>query len=386
MIKLKKEEQKLDYNNLNEVISLSNRILKILFICIILGIIFVTIALFKEIKIFSFLWTIVKVSAPFFIGLIIAWLLDPLVTFLQKRKVKRPIGAIFVFFIFIIVLYVFFRIMIPMLYSQLNDFVSTLPSLFSSIGTWISELFNKFEVAGVDLTGIETNVYKSIENLSSSLTTSLPTTAINIISSLVSGIGTFLIGLIVGFYLLIDFDRVRNIFSFIPEKYRINSANMLLKLNSTLKNFFQGTVIIMIIISIISSIGYSIVKLPTPILFGVICAITNVIPYIGPWIGGALCVIVGFTVSPTVGILAALVAFIIQQIDAIFLQPIIMGKTMKLHPVTIMIGLLIFGYFFGILGMILATPVLSCCKIIIKYYLDKYEIIDKMKKNAGIKE
>ena len=125
---------------------------------------------------------------------------------------------------------------------------------------------------------------------------------------------------------------------------------------------------ISLIIMILSSIGYSIVGLSTPLLFGLICGITNIIPYIGPWIGGAICVIVGFTISPTVGILAGVIAFAIQQIDGIILQPLVMGKTMKLHPVTIMIGLLVFGYFFGVLGMILATPVMAGIKIILSYF------------------
>lgn len=377
---MKKNE--LDYKNLNDVIYLAKNILKIMFICLILAIVVVSLILLKEIKIFAILWTIVKVSAPFFIGLVIAWLLDPLVSFLQEKGVKRPIGAVFVFFVFIIILYLFFRIMIPMLYSQLNDFISTIPNLFSSIRTWLNNFFNSFEKMGIDLTAIETNVYKSIEDLGTGLTTKVPGTFISFISALVSGIGTFLIGLIAGFYLLIDFDRMRKLVDFIPKRYRIVSLDVLDKLNDTLKNFFQGTFIIMILVSLISFIGYRLVGLPTPLLFGILCGITNVIPYIGPWIGGGICVIVGFTISPTVGILSAIVAFIVQQIDGIFLQPIIMGKTMKLHPVTIMIGLLIFGYFFGILGMIFATPILSCLKIIIKYFTDKYQFFEKLKENA----
>ena len=135
----------------------------------------------------------------------------------------------------------------------------------------------------------------------------------------------------------------------------------------------------MFAVSIISSIGYSLISLPSPLLFGIICGITNVIPYIGPWIGGAICVMVGFTISPLTGILAAVVALVVQQIDNIVLEPLIYGKTMKLHPVTIMVGLLIFGYFFGILGMVIATPVLAFLKMVIYYFDEKYEFIAKIK-------
>ena len=130
---------------------------------------------------------------------------------------------------------------------------------------------------------------------------------------------------------------------------------------------------------LLSTLGYSVIGLSTPLLFGLICGITNIIPYIGPWIGGAICVIVGFTISPMVGIFAALVAFAIQQIDSIILQPLVMGKTMKLHPVTIMIGLLVFGYFFGMIGMIFATPIMAGVKIIINHFDEKFEIMDRLK-------
>ena len=113
-------------------------------------------------------------------------------------------------------------------------------------------------------------------------------------------------------------------------------------------------------------------------LFGLICGVTNIIPYIGPWVGGAIATIVGFTVSPLVGILSIVICFISQQIDGIVLQPLIMGKTMKLHPVTIMIGLLVFGYFFGVLGMIIATPTIACMKVILMYVENKYKIKDRI--------
>ena len=73
-----------------------------------------------------------------------------------------------------------------------------------------------------------------------------------------------------------------------------------------------------------------------------------------------------------------MIAFISQEIDGMLLQPLIMGKTMKLHPVTIMIGLLVFGYFFGIIGMIFATPVIACCKVIIIFLNDRYKFKDRI--------
>ena len=379
----KKEE--LNYHNLNEVIGLSKKMLKILYTCVILAIIVFVIILFKNLEIFKVLGSILGVISPFFIGLVIAWLLDPAVTYLQKRNVKRSIGTIVVFFVFILILYLLFRIMLPLLYTQLNEFITnSLPTLIKSTGTFIENLFTKLEATGFDFTSVETSVYKALENIGVDLTTGLPKAALNVVSTLVSSIGTFGLGLIVGFYLLIDFEGVKKIFNYIPIKNKEGFNYIIGKLNIAFRSFVQGTLFISLIIMILSSIFYGIIGLPSALLFGLICGITNIIPYIGPWIGGAICVIVGLTVSPVTGILAGVVAFAIQQVDGMILQPLIMSKTMKLHPVTIMIGLLVFGYLFGILGMIFATPIMASVKIIASYYNEKYNLIGRLKEKTNI--
>lgn len=379
----KKEE--LNYHNLNEVIGLSKKMLKILYTCVILAIIVFVIILFKNLEIFKVLGSILEVISPFFIGLVIAWLLDPAVTYLQKKNVKRSIGTIVVFFVFILILYLLFRIMLPLLYTQLNEFITnSLPTLIKSTGTFIENLFTKLEATGFDFTSVETSVYKALENIGVDLTTGLPKAALNVVSTLVSSIGTFGLGLIVGFYLLIDFEGVKKIFNYIPIKNKEGFNYIIGKLNIAFRSFVQGTLFISLIIMILSSIFYGIIGLPSALLFGLICGITNIIPYIGPWIGGAICVIVGLTVSPVTGILAGVVAFAIQQVDGMILQPLIMSKTMKLHPVTIMIGLLVFGYLFGILGMIFATPIMASVKIIASYYNEKYNLIGRLKEKTNI--
>jgi len=379
----KKEE--LNYHNLNEVIGLSKKMLKILYTCVILAIIVFIIILFKNLEIFKVLGSILGVISPFFIGLVIAWLLDPAVTYLQKKNVKRSIGTIVVFFVFILILYLLFRIMLPLLYTQLNEFITnSLPTLIKSTGTFIENLFTKLEATGFDFTSVETSVYKALENIGVDLTTGLPKAALNVVSTLVSSIGTFGLGLIVGFYLLIDFEGVKKIFNYIPIKNKEGFNYIIGKLNIAFRSFVQGTLFISLIIMILSSIFYGIIGLPSALLFGLICGITNIIPYIGPWIGGAICVIVGLTVNPLTGILAGVVAFAIQQVDGMILQPLIMSKTMKLHPVTIMIGLLVFGYLFGILGMIFATPIMASVKIIASYYNEKYNLIGRLKEKTNI--
>ena len=377
----KKNDNKLDYQSLNEVIDISKKILKVTLYLIILSLVVLCIYLGKEIKILTFIGNVLSVATPFFIGIVIAWLLDPFVTWLSKKKVNRTIGSSFVFLIFIVVLYLFFRLLVPMLYTQINEFVGILPSLFNKFGVFMGNAFDRLAVGGIDLSTIESSIYEGVEKFAVNLTTELPTTILNFTTGLVSSVGTFLLGLVVGFYLLIDFDGVKHVLDFFPKKWHYSIKKVCNELNTTFKAFVQGTLLIALAVSVLSWILFKIVGLPSPMLFGVIAGITNIIPYIGPWIGGALAAIVGFTVSPLAGVLTIVVALLVQQVDNIVLHPVIMSKTVHLHPVTIMITLLIFGYFWGIIGMILSTPIVAGLKIILNAIDERYEILERLRKD-----
>ncbi|MBQ6817781.1 MAG: AI-2E family transporter, partial [Bacilli bacterium] len=101
--------------------------------------------------------------------------------------------------------------------------------------------------------------------------------------------------------------------------------------------------------------------------------------YIGPYIGGAAAVIVGFSQGNVIGISVLIICVIVQLVESYILQPVVMSKAMQLHPVTIIIGLLIFGYFFGIIGMVFATPCLALIKVLWRFVRNKYGLF--MEKN-----
>ena len=374
----KGKETKIDIENLNRVIVLSKKILKVLFVVVILACVLLAVVLFDKFNLGSIILNVLSVAAPLFIGFVVAWLLNPAVTYLNKKGVKRGLGSVFVFVMFLIIVFLVIKFMLPMLYEQINEFIEIIPSLFLQVTNFIHENFLKLNATGFDFTGVESKIYDTLENFGSDLTTKLPSIIIGGVSSVISSIWSLLLGFIVGFYLLIDFDGMKKIFNIVPKKHKNTVSKHMHELDDTCKDFVQGTLLISFIIFVVTSIFFAIIGLPSPMLFGLICGITNIIPYIGPWVGGAIAAIVGFTVSPFIGILTIVIAFASQQIDGIILQPLIMGRTMKLHPVTIMIGLLVFGYFFGMLGMIIATPSIACIKVIFIYFNDKYKLKDKI--------
>ena len=196
------------------------------------------------------------------------------------------------------------------------------------------------------------------------------------------------LSLIVGFYILLDYDKIKeNIYILLPKKYRRRLKRLFKDINKDLFSFIKGTLILTIIVFVISLILFSCFKLKAPIFFALFNSVMNIIPYIGPIIGGVPIVIIAFTQSNEIGIFILVSVLIIQTLDNFIFQPIVMGKTMSLHPVTILIGLLIFEYFFGIIGMCITVPLLAVIKRIILYLDKRYKIFnfDKLKTNESKK-
>lgn len=377
---MKDVKKEIDKQKLNEVLSLSKKILKILYVVIIIAGIYGLTIINKEWQLSEFVLECLEIVAPLFIGLIIAWLFNPMVSKLQKKGIKRGLGATLIYVVFIGIVVLIISLIVPMISNQFNDFVKIIPTVFDSIKNWIEGIFSKIGDGGnIDLVGVKNAIFTKIEVYATGLTEGLPVTSINLIKSILSGLSTFAVGLVIGFFLLIGFDNFNNILSFLPKKIQKDTKSLIEEIDGSLRKFVQGTLILSSLIFIVSSIGFWICGLKSPLLFGLFCGITNVIPFVGPYIGGVPAVVVGLSQGPLVGIGVLAIIVIVQFVEGNLLQPIVMSKTMKLHPVTIMLGLLVFGHFWGIVGMIVATPIVAIIKIVWNYFDKKYKILAKNK-------
>ena len=377
-----RKKNNIDTDGLNEIIYLSKNILKLLFIVLIISIVLVAVMLCREIGIFRFIGNVLSVISPLFIGFIVAWLFNPLVNKMTKKGMSRIIASIIVYIIFILFLVVFFRVFIPIIYNELNELIGTIPSIISDITNFINDLFNKIDDAqGFDIKSIKDGILDAITAYGNSISSNLPTTIMNIMGSLFSGLGSIFFGLIIGLYMLFDFDNVTVLFlKLIPSRHQMEIAGLLDKIGVEVRKTVNGTLLVACMVFVCDTIGFSIIGLKSALLFGLFCGITDLIPYIGPWLGTAVATVVGLTQSPLVGLGVLIIAVIVQMVESYVLQPVVMSKATNLHPVTIICGLLIFGHFFGIVGMILATPIMSIIKVIWHFIADKFELFERKDK------
>lgn len=377
-----RKKNNIDTDGLNEIIYLSKNILKLLFIVLIISIVLVAVMLCREIGIFRFIGNVLSVISPLFIGFIVAWLFNPLVNKMTKKGMSRIIASIIVYIIFILFLVVFFRVFIPIIYNELNELIGTIPSIISDITNFINNLFTKIDDAqGFDIAAIKDGILDAITAYGNSISSNLPTTIMNIMGSLFSGLGSIFFGLIIGLYMLFDFDNVTVLFlKLIPSRHQMEIAGLLDKIGVEVRKTVNGTLLVACMVFVCDTIGFSIIGLKSALLFGLFCGITDLIPYIGPWLGTAVATVVGLTQSPLVGLGVLIIAVIVQMVESYVLQPVVMSKATNLHPVTIICGLLIFGHFFGIVGMILATPIMSIIKVIWHFIADKFELFERKDK------
>ena len=371
----KNKDGEVDISSLNSILKTGSKIMNIGYFMAIICLILLGTYLIKEWKILSIIGDILVVMSPIFIGFLIAWLFEPLVTKLEKNKIPRIVGCILVYLLIIGFIIIVSYLFIPTLVSQIKDFVNAVPGILEELTDFSIHFISTIDMGSfIDTISIKENITEFITNYGMSIASNLPKYVINIGSSIVSGGLNFILGLMVGFYLLFDFNKVNdNIRKLLPNNWVENYNELIQRINTSLRSYVQGVLMVMLLVFITQMIGLTLAGMEAPVLFALFCAVTDVIPYFGPYIGGIPAVIVGFTISPITGICTLISIVVVQLLENNFYQPLIMGHTMKLHPVAIMLGLLIFQHFFGIIGMVIATPVIACLKVFVTFIREKWQ-------------
>ena len=380
MFRRKKSVDKIDVDSLNDILFIGKKIIRLSYIMVLIVLVLLATYLVKEWQALRFVGEFLAVISPIFIGLIIAWLLDPFVKFLQGKKLPRIVACIIVYLLFLALLILIVGLLIPAMGSQIRDFIGNVPDLVEAFKDFLNGVVKDLNhTFNYDFTNLKTTMYHAVETFAVNMTTRVPDMALGVVSSVISGGVSFFLGLMIGFYMLFDFDKLNHTFiSFMPKKWRRSATELIVRLNDSLRSYVQGVLLVMSLVFITQAVGLTLSGLQAPLVFALFCAITDIIPYFGPYIGAIPILIVGFMMDPIVGICCVISIVVVQLLENNFYQPLIMGHTMKLHPVTIMLGLLIFQHFFGIIGMIVATPVIAAAKIILTFINEKMDVVGRV--------
>lgn len=376
LFKKKKLENEFDYNSINEFALTGTRVNKLLEILITIAIIVISVVLIQKLKVLPLVYEFLKVISPLFIGIIIAWILCPFTDKLD-RKMPRVLACIITYILFIGIITLILVFTVPSLINQVKTFGTRVPSMVTEAKGIINDISNKLSLSKTDLFNqLNKSIFATLENIDTTHATNI---IIGGATSIVNVFTTAILSLMVGFYFLLDYHKISpKIYKLIPKKYKKDARELAKRINQSLRGYIQGVLLVMLIVFISQTIGLTLAGHDVPMLFALICAVTDIIPFFGPWLGGIPAVIVGFLISPLTGIFTLVSILVVQGLENNVYQPIIMGHTMKLHPITIIAALLIFGHFFGIVGMIFATPIVATLKLLFEFIDEKIELMDKI--------
>lgn len=335
--------------------------------------------------------TIMRVLQPITFGLVIAYLINPIMKFFEKhllhfleprvqkekkcRKIARSIatgGAVVVFVLIVILL---FAMMIPQLISSISGMVNSLPKQVDSFIDWFNgltnsdnEIIQSLETNMMDMvTYLENWVKESFLPNIQTYITSITSGVINMVKVLMNAI----IGLIVSVYVLMTKEK------FIGQSKKIVYAifkpvrgNVIIdtfrKSNEIFGGFISGKLLDSAIIGVLCYICLLIMKMPYTLLVSVFVGLTNIIPFFGPFIGAIPSVIIIALADPIKGIYFLIFIFILQQVDGNIIGPKILGDSTGLSAFWVMFSILIGGGLFGFLGMLLGVPVFAMIYYIIR--------------------
>lgn len=326
------------------------------------------------------IYKVVDVLKPILYGLVIAYLLNPIVKQVDKwlipllekhmsekkaRQTSRAVGVLAAIILLIALIIALCNMLIPELYKSIRDMVYTLPGQISDVVSRISKLQKDDSPTGIMIQNFIEQGSAALQNfIKQDLLTKVNEVMSNLtfgVINFVSEIVNFLIGLIVSIYILFS----KETFSAQCKKivyavFRTDHANMLLHLtkksNEIFGGFIIGKIIDSMIIGVLCFFGLTLLKMPYILLISVIVGVTNVIPFFGPYIGAIPSAILILLNDPIKGVYFLIFILALQQLDGNVIGPKILGNSTGLSAFWVVFSILLGGGLFGFVGMVMGVP------------------------------
>lgn len=317
--------------------------------------------------IFSFLFAVLT---PILISAFLAYLLYPIVQFLHQFMPRWLAILILYVVIFGGIFFAVYRAY-PIFVRQLEELISNLPALMETYQDWIYNLY-------IQTASFPEAVHDQMDATFTTIENKLVNILKNVIYSFAAITDLIVIAAVIPilvFYFLKDYPKMEASFTAIVKEKQKFSA-YLDRIDYSLGGYLRGQLIVCLFVGIISTLFLWFIKMKYPLILGIFMGLTNIIPYFGPILGAIPAVIIAFTISSKKVVFVIGMVVIVQLLESNFLSPYIVGKSLHVHPILIIFALLIGAEAFGILGMILAVPVLTIAKV----FIEPTSLITKMKR------
>ncbi|MEW4276163.1 AI-2E family transporter [Priestia megaterium] len=310
------------------------------------------------------------IALPIILAGICFYLFNPLVDFLERKGVKRIISILVLYIVIIGALAIIISSVIPPLKNQVDRLIDNIPELTHDVQHAVTNLSNNryveqgLQSANTDLDKISKDASKHLSKYVSGFSSGI----VNFVGTITEIILSVAVLPFILFYLLKDGKNLPNyIVKLLPNRSRSEAKFILADMNYALSAYIRGQIFVAICIGVLLFIGYLIIGLDYALLLAIIAMVTNVVPYLGPIIAIIPAIIIAFITSPFMLVKLAIVWAVVQLLEGKVISPQIMGRSLDIHPITVIFVILTAGNLFGIIGIILAVPGYAVLKVIITH-------------------
>ena len=341
--------------------------------------------------------TFLGILTPIVYGVVIAFLLTPVLNFLEKkiiypllarkevsvgkkgRKAIRWACVILCMFLFLALIYALIMMILPELIRSIMGLIYSFPAYVKVIQKWLQSFIEKWNLNSDALDTLNQSITTAQDYLTTNILPQMQEMLKNIsagVFELINFLKNFLIGAIVSLYLMADKEGfiakakmlTYAIFNTQHANFIIHSMRFT---NRTFIGFFSGKILDSAIIGVLCYIGMNFLNMPYILLISVIIGVTNVIPFFGPYLGAIPSIFLILLVDPLQAIYFAIFILVLQQFDGLYLGPKILGESTGLRPLWIIFAITVGGSIAGVLGMFLGVPTLAVIAYILNYFIEK---------------
>jgi predicted PurR-regulated permease PerM len=296
-----------------------------------------------------FLFIVRDIVLIVFISIVIAAAVDGPVSWLQRRRVPRFLGVIFIYLVVILILALLMTLVVPPLAQQVKQLAGSFPEFVDKTETAIEQWWGQYQGGGEQAQ----NILRDFSNRLSELTG-------NIFSGIVSlfgGIFSVFIILVISFYLALRENGMKSfVLSLTPYDHRHYVSDLIDRIYRRIGGWLRGQLLLMVVIGVLTYIGLLIFGVKYALTLAIIAGVLEIIPYLGPILAAIPAVVLAFLQSPVLAVWVVVLYIVIQQVENYVVVPQVMKKTVGLNPITIIIVMLIGAKLAGILGVVLSVP------------------------------
>lgn len=319
------------------------------------------------------LWTVSGIVTPFLIGVLMAYFLNPMVTWFAAHRVPRPVAAAGLLLILLGGLTAGIALVVPTLLNQMFDLFQALPQLFAQFKDWIGEGTPRFVTSDAD----------EVREMLSDAAGAVSENRDQVLSGLSMGIsGLLRVGMfwivmpVVAFYLLVDWPRLTTtVYDTIPRHHLTTVRKLLADMDNVLSGFVRGQSVVCVLLAVFYAAALLLIGLDYGLAVGVVTGLISFVPYVGAFVGGALAIglaLYQFWGEPQlIGLVVAIYAFG-QVLEGQILVPRLVGNSIRLHPVWLIFAVLASGSLFGFVGALLSVPLAAVLGVLVRFIYGRY--------------